>query len=142
MFKRVKPTYEHNSGVDHPDKQCINTRVSEYLRKYGTGQLEKLPTDTRQEIKDDRSDDEKLAEGRLVPGLGTDALDVMMEMDRQRERLAEIESAIDETSADFKKFQKAKSILDNPNASDDAKYDAYRIIAELENKGRVTRARD
>lgn len=138
----IKTAFEYNDGVDHPDLQHVNTRVSEYLRKYGTGQIDKIPQDTRQEITDNRTPDQMLAEGEMVPGLGTDDLDVMQELSRMRERYVAAIEAINMDKSDKNKFDKAMKVINDKNASYEAQMDAYRILEELEQKGKITRARD
>lgn len=143
MFRKLNDEelqFDKCSSVLHPEYQHFDTEVSAYLRKYGTGALEKLPTDTRSEVTDERTTDEMLAEDEMVASLGTDELDILMEFDRKK---ADFEAAfkdIELTKKQSQKFQKAMKILEDKNASDDAKFDAYRILNEL--KERVTRTRD
>lgn len=141
MFKRIPVrSYEQNNGIAHPDYESRNTRVSEYLRKYGTGKLENLPRDTRPEVVDDRSVDEMLDDD-FVDGLGTDELDVLAKLDEAKERFAKMADTIRETKANRVKFDNAMKVLNDMNSSRDARMDAYRILEELEQKHLVTRAR-
>lgn len=141
MFKKLKEL-QYNTVDEklHPEHQTFDTSVSYYLRKYGTGQLEQLPFDSRREITDDRSVEQMLDDDGLVAGLGTDDLDVLMELDRKRE---DFENAIQEIELTKKQkvvFDRAMSVLKDPNASIDAKRDAYDLLDELKEKVTRTRA--
>lgn len=141
MFKRLKDLqYNTVDEKKHPEHQTFDTSVSYYLRKYGTGQLEQLPFDNRREITDDRTVDQMLDDDGLVAGLGTDDLDVMMELDRKREDFENAFQEIDLTQKQKQKFDKAMKILKDPNSSVELRQDAYAILDELKDK--VTRARD
>lgn len=143
MFKRLKPSEFQFNKTDsklHPEHQVFDTSVSYYLRKYGTGQLENLPVDTRSEIKDDRTTDEMLDDDGLIDGIGLDDLDVLMELDKKREDFEAAFKDIELTKQQKAKFDKAMKILSDNDSSVDAKRDAYAILDEL--KDRVTRTRE
>lgn len=143
MFKRLKHDelqYDLCDSKLHPEHQTFDTTVSYYLRKYGTGQLESLPFDNRREINDDRTPDQMLADDGLVDGLGTDDLDIMMELERKREDFENAFQEIELTQKQKLKFDKAMKILKDPNSSVELRQDAYSILDELKDK--VTRARD
>lgn len=143
MFKRLKKDelqFEKLDSKLHPEHQVFDTSVSYYLRKYGTGQLENLPVDTRSEIKDDRTIDEMLDDDGLIDGIGLDDLDVLMELDKKREDFEAAFKDIELTKQQKAKFDKAMKILSDNDSSVDAKRDAYAILDEL--KDRVTRTRE
>lgn len=140
MFDRIKGSFEKNSGKRHKDYESRNTSVSEYLRKYGTGKLETLPTDTRPEVNDDRSSDDMLND-EFVEGLGTDELDVLMKIDENKERFQKAIDEVSLTKAQRVKFDNAMKVLNDRNSSTESLRDAYRVLDELEEKGKVKRAR-
>lgn len=143
MFRHLKPSeYQYNNSDSklHPEHQTFDTSVSYYLRKYGTGQLESLPVDTRSEIKDERTVDEMLDDDGLVDGIGLDDLDVLMELERKSSDFDAAFKDIELTKKQKEKFDKAMKILKDNDASLDAKRDAYAILDEL--KDRVTRTRE
>lgn len=140
MFRREKlnpARLEHNSGVLHPEHQSVNTSVSEYLIKYGSGKIDSMPTDTRTEFNDDRSDEVKLKEGDDFP-LGTEELDVLEKLNSMADRLEEINTEVELSKTEKSKFDKAVAVLKDDNSSYEAKSDAYRILRELESKGKVS----
>lgn len=141
MFKREKPVYESNSLLEHEDRQVTNTRVSEYLRKYGQGKIDSMPTDSRSEVVDDREPDQML-DDEFVDGIGTDELDVMAELDRMKERYQAAQADISATQKQKEAFDAAVKILNDPNSSTDKVREAYSVLEELEKKGKIARARD
>lgn len=143
MFRRLKQSelqFNKCSSKIHPEHQTFDTSVSYYLRKYGTGQLEQLPFDNRREINDERTPDQMLNDDGLVDGLGTDDLDIMMELERKREDFENAFQEIELTQKQKQKFDKAMKILKDPNSNVELRQDAYAILDELKDK--VTRARD
>lgn len=143
MFKRLKDSEMQFDKTDtklHPEHQVFDTTVSYYLRKYGTGQLEQLPFDTRREVKDDRTDEDMLNDDGLIDGLGTDDLDVLMELERKRDAFEAAFKDIELTKAQKQKFDKAMQILSNNDSSLESKQDAYEILEELKDKVTRTRA--
>lgn len=142
MFKRMNPNdrmFEPIDSAKHPDYQSVNTRVSEYLRKYGQGKIDSMPTDTRPEIQDTRTVDEMLADPHSELGLGTEEADALIEFQSYEQRFKDAQAAVDANAKDMEKFQSAMDVLNNPNSSDDARRDAYRILDELERKGKIVR---
>lgn len=133
--------YEPNDGILHSEHESRDTRVSEYLRKYGQGKIDVMPTDNRPQVVDDRSDDEKISDP-FVPSLGTDELDVFQQLEANREKFQAAQADIDMTKKDRVRFDNAIKIINDNNASIDAQRDAYRILEELERKGKVSRVRD
>lgn len=143
MFSRnVNTTFEKNSGIPHPEHEVRNTRVSEYLRKYGQGKIDSLPTDNRPMVNDTRSTDEKLDHPDVTDRFGADPLDVMMELDRKKEDFEKAFEEIELTSKQKERFDAAKKVLENPNSSYEQKSDAHRILEELQESKKVTRTRD
>lgn len=138
MFRRdFKRSFEVNSGVLHPEHESRNTRVSEYLRKYGQGKIDNLPQDNRPEVIDSRTVDEKLDDGPLMPGLGTDELDVMAELSRMKDKWNNAVTDIETTKKDKQKFDAAVKVINDKNASYQQQRDAFRILEELEKKGKI-----
>lgn len=133
--------YEPNDGILHSEHESRDTRVSEYLRKYGQGKIDVMPTDSRPQVVDDRSDDEKISDP-FVPSLGTDELDVFQQLEANREKFQAAQADIEMTKKDRVRFDNAIKIINDDNASIDAQRDAYRILEELERKGKVSRVRD
>lgn len=140
MFKKVKPVCEKNSPLEHPEHQFTNTRVSEYMRKYGQGKIDVLPTDSRPEVNDPRTPEEMLEDG-FEPGLGTDELDVIQQLDELRDRYNAAVADIKATEKQKAQFDEAVKVLNDPNASYQQMSHAYSILQELERKGKITRAR-
>lgn len=142
MFSRnIKTTFEHNSGVLHHEHEVRNTRVSEYLRKYGQGKIDSMPTDTRPTITDNRSTDEKLDNPDVTDRLGTEQLDVLLEVDRLRERFEKAFADIELTQKQKEKFDAAVKVLNDRNSSYEQIQDASRILSQLEEDKKITRAR-
>lgn len=142
-FKRIKSnSFERNSGLVHKDYQVHETRVSDYLRKYGTGHADpsRMPQDRRPEVNDQRDVDDMLGDG-FEPQLGTDDLDVLMEIDRNKERFAKMREDIELNAKQRESFDAAMKILNDPNSSTHEREKAYEVLKELEQKGKVTRAR-
>lgn len=142
MFKRIKCNSEFNDGIAHPDHEERNTRVSEYLRKYGQGKLEVLPTDNRPQVEDPRTVDEMLAGDNNEISMADDELDIITRLQDASDHFQEVFAEIELTKQQKEKFDNAVKVLNDPNASTEKKVDAYRILDELESKGKVTRARD
>lgn len=137
MFDREKPVFERNSGELHPEHQCVSTRVSEYLIKYGQGKLDKMPNDTRQEIQDDRTVDQMLEDDDPTLSLGTEELDVLLASQEAAERFEKAQLDIKATQAQRVKFDNAVAVLQDKNASADARRSAYAILAKLEKDGKL-----
>lgn len=137
MFAKRNVKFERVNQVKHPEHVEVNTRVSEYLRKYGSGKIDALPTDNRPEITDNRSDEEKLNDD-FLPEMGTDPVDVMMMLDEHSDKLKAAVEEIELTKKQRVQFENAVKVLDDPNSSLEARQDAYRILSELEKKGKVS----
>lgn len=141
--RNVYPTsFERISTQIHPEHETRNTRVSEYLRKYGQGKIDSLPTDMRSEVHDNRSVDEMLDNpNKIADSLGAEQLDVLVEM---QNRQADYEKALQEvelTKKQRKQFDAAVKVLNDSNASYEQKMDANRILEELYQAKKITRAR-
>lgn len=142
MFSRkINTTFEHNSGIPHKEHEVRNTRVSEYLRKYGQGKIDTMPTDTRPVVNDERSTDEKLDNPDVTDALGVDQLDVMMEIDKHREDFEKAFKDIELTTKQKEKFDAAIKVLKDKNSSYEQVRDAERILTQLEEDKKITRAR-
>lgn len=139
---KEKPVFESVSRDVHPEHQTRNTRVSEYLRKYGQGRIDSMPTDNRPLVTDNRSVDEMLSDpDKLTSSLGTDELDVLVEMQQKADDFEAAFKDIELTRKQKEKFDAAIRVLRDKNASYDQLSDASRIIEELEQAKKVTRAR-
>lgn len=137
MFDREKPVFEKNDGVLHPEHQSVSTRVSDYLIKYGQGKLDKMPNDTRQEIQDDRTVDQMLEDDDPTLAIGTEELDVLLASQEAAERFEKAQLDIKATQAQRVKFDNAVAVLQDKNASADARRSAYAILAKLEKDGKL-----
>ena len=129
--KRIKPVgdpldYQNN----HPEYEIRETRVSDYLRRYGTGHIEDLPQNTAPEITDDRTVDEMLSD-EFVPHMSTETVDIMMEIEDNKERFEKAAQEIEMTDAARKKFDAAMAVINNPNSSLESKREAYSILDNL-----------
>lgn len=137
MFKRENPVYENVSSELHPEHQDVNTRVSEYLIKYGQGKLDRMPNDTRQEVQDDRTVDQMLEDDDPTLALSTEELDVLLASQEAAERFEKAQLDIKATQAQRVKFDNAVAVLQDKNASADARRSAYAILAKLEKDGKL-----
>lgn len=141
MFKRLdKISYEQLDDALHPEYETRNTRVSEYLRKYGQGKIDTLPTDNRPTVQDDRSTDEMLQDG-FEPSLGTEQLDVLLEFEAKKEDFMKMQEDIEMTQKDKESFDAAVKIINDANSSQQDKFNAYEVLEELQKKCKVIRAR-
>lgn len=138
-YKKFPPVGEKNSGINHPEYEVRETRVSDYLRRYGTGKIEDLPTTSAPEVHDDRTVDEML-DSEFEPSLGTETVDVLMEIERNKERFEKAAAAIEASKTDKKRFDDAISVLRDGDAPYARKVEAYQILQELEDKGMIVRA--
>lgn len=143
MFRRdIKPRLEHNSGIMHPEHEERNTRVSEYLRKYGQGKIDSMPTDNRPVVNDSRSVDEMLEDSDITNHMGTDQLDAIMELDRKKADFEYAFADIELTKKQKEKFDAAVKVLNDRNSSYEQRKDAERILNELQDAKKVKRVRD
>lgn len=136
----MKKVYEHVNKTRHPEYEVKETRVSDYLRKYGTGSVEDLPQSSAPEIKDDRTVEEML-ESEFEPSMATETVDILMEIERNKERFEAAISAMELNEKQKKEFDDAVRVLDDANATTDQKREAYSILQELKDAGKITRAR-
>lgn len=142
MFKRSKPVFEpHGANLPHEDYEVVQTRVSDYLRRYGTGQIEAMPQDTRPEIHDERLVDEMLNSDQFEPGLGTDQLDIIMEIEKNRSKFEAAIAEMELTQKQREEFDAAVKILNDANSSVNAREDAYKLLRELEQSGKLKKPR-
>lgn len=140
MYKHRKPVYERVSSERHADFEVKDTRVSDYLRKYGTGHIDDFPTTSAPEVHDDRSEEEML-NSEFEPSMATETIDILMEIDRNKDRFKAAVDEIELTEKQKKDFNDAMDALDDPNSPLDRKREAYSILQELMNSGKVSRAR-
>lgn len=142
MFKRISHTPSPVDQRLHPEHETRNTRVSEYLRKYGQGKIDSLPKDNRPEVTDERDTDSMLDGSSIVDRLDADQLDVMLELDAMADRYQAALADMELTQKQKSKFDKAIKVLQDKNASYEQRMDANRILDELEKTQKMTRARD
>lgn len=131
---RIKPVCEVLDYKNkHKDFEIKETRVSDYLRRYGTGHIEDVPQNTAPEVRDDRTVEQMLEEP-FVEHLSTEPVDVIMLIDANRERFEKAFKELELTKTQHKRFKDALSVINNPNASHDSKREAYSILEELSDK--------
>lgn len=142
---RLEPSnyaFEEVIQQKHKEHETRNTRVSEYLRKYGTGRIDMMPTDRRPEIKDNRTSDEMLTDvDKLTNNLGTEELDVLLEMQNKREDFESAFADIELTNKQKEQYDAAMKILNDKNSSYEEQVNAVAILEELKAAEKVTRAR-
>lgn len=143
MIPKTKLQYEEVDSTKHLEHQERNTRVSEYLKKYGVGKLEDLPTDKRPTITDERSVDEMLDDvrGGMVDLLSFDELDALSEFNSRKEEFEKMRAEIELTEKQSLTFDRAMSVLNSANASRDDKQEALAVLEELQKSGKVTHTR-
>lgn len=143
MIPKTKNMYEKVDDTKHLEHQERNTRVSEYLKKYGVGKLEDLPTDNRPTITDERTVDEMLDDerGGKVDLLAFDELDALSEFNSRKEEFEKMRAEIDLTEKQSLSFDRAMSVLNSANASRDDKQEALAVLEELQKSGKVTHTR-
>ena len=143
MFKRIKPSFEKNSGILHKDYQVRETRVSDYMRKYGTGHADPnlMPQDRRVEVTDEREVDDMLDMDSFEPSLGTDELDVLSIIESNRDKFAKMVEDIKMTKRQRIEFDDAMKVLNDVNATYESKQKALSVLDELEQKKVISRAR-
>lgn len=140
--QNFKPQCDKLDTTLHLEHETRNTRVSEYLRKYGQGKIDSLPTDTRPEVRDSRTDEEKINEPlSATDSLAADQLDVMLELQENAKRFEDAFAEIELTKQQKEKFDAAIKVLKDSNSSFEQKMDAERILDELEQSHKLTRAR-
>ena len=141
MFEKRKPIYEKLSLKEHPEHQEVNTSVAEYLRKYGQGKIDAMPTDPRPEVEDSRTVDEMLDSNEFEPSLGTDELDVLAELERMRAAYNNAEADLKATEKQKEAFDNAVKIINDNNSSTAERAEAFEVLKDLEAKGKIKRAR-
>lgn len=141
MFKRIKCAKQVIEQDLHPEHQNRDTTVSSYLMKYGQGKIDEMPSDSRPEIKDNRSVDEMLEEGDPF-GLGTEELDVLTALQDSADKWNTVRSEAIQNKNDRTKFENAVKVLNDENASLEAKRHAYSIIDKLDRDGKLEYVED
>lgn len=141
--RNIYPTsFDRVNSLLHPDHESRNTRVSEYLRKYGQGKIDTLPTDNRPVVTDNRSVDEMLDNpNKVADSLGSEQLDVLLEMQNKQSDYEQALKDIELTKKQRESYDAAIKVLNDSNASYDQKMDAHRILEELIQAKKVTRVR-
>lgn len=151
--KRVKPIYENiDYKSNHPEYEIKETRVSDYLRRYGTGHIDDVPQNRAPEVANERVTtamdtilDKKANEvarskafevlneetDGFVPHMSTETVDVLEEIEANKERFEKALKDIELTKTASKRYRDALSVINNPNASTDAKREAYSILNGL-----------
>lgn len=142
MFKRLPKTTENCTYKVHPEHENRNTRVSEYLRKYGQGKIDQLPQDYRATVTDSRTTDQMLDSTDPEPTMATEELDILCQIQNAKERFAKMDSDIKFTKKQKDRFDNAIRVINDSNATYDQKQEALRVLDQLEADGLVTRARD
>lgn len=138
-YCKVKSVYQELDYENHPEYEIKETRVSDYLRKYGTGHIEDLPTSSAPEISDNRSVEQMLDEPE--PHMSAETVDILMEIERNKERFDKAIDELELTTAQKKQFDDAVEAINDPNAPADRRIEAYRVLEDLEKKGKIARAR-
>lgn len=135
-FVKRTPELEKVSQLRHPDFKFTETRVSEFLRLYGSGKIQNLPEDPRPEVVDNRSTDEMLADP-FQPTMATEPVEVLAMF---QEKAADFQKAIDDALLTAKDAQRKDELLEvlNSSTSFDEKQEA---LEELEEIKKRTRAR-
>lgn len=142
MFKRITSIqYEDIDTSLHPEHESRNTRVSEYLRKYGQGKIDSMPVDHRPTVNDTRSVDDML-DSEYEPSLSTEHLDVLLELERKKEDFIKMNEDIEFTTKQRESFDAAVKVVNDSNSSYDDKLKAYEVLEELEKQAKVIRARN
>lgn len=136
----MKRRCEVLSPENHPEYEIKETRVSDYLRKYGTGHIEDLPSSSAPEVVDERSVSEML-DSEFEPHMSTESVDIFMEIDRNKDKFEAAIKELELTKTQKEKFDSAVKVLNDPNSSLDSKREAYSILEELQASGKITRAR-
>lgn len=151
--KRVKPItedldYKHN----HSDYEIKETRVSDYLRRYGTGHIDDVPQTKAPEVSNERVSsamdiilDKKANEVErskafevlneetdgFVPHMSTETIDVLAEIEANKERFENALKDIQLTKTASKRYNDALAVVNNPNAPLDSKREAYSVLESL-----------
>lgn len=136
--RSISRVSEKLSDVRHAEYQNVNTRVSEYLLKYGQGKIDAMPTDNRPEVTDDRTVDQMLDDETPEFDISSDELDVLLEFQKNADKFEQARLAIESSAKDKTAFENAMKVLNDPNSSDEAKRDSYRILEKLNQQGKVT----
>lgn len=140
MYKHRKPVFQPVDPHNHPDYEIKDTRVSDYLRRYGTGHLDDLPQTSAPEISDDRTVDEML-DSDFEPSMSTETVDILMEIEKNKDRFEKAAAELELTKKQRQQYDDAIKVLNDSNAPNDRQREAYSILMELMEKGKVTRVR-
>lgn len=135
----VTPQYEVNSGVEHAERQVVNTRVSHYLRLYATGKISEFPTNgliENRELPEDMRND-LLNRNLPLPELGTDPVEVMGYLAENRERFESLVSDYNLAISDQERYDDAMAVLDDDNSTIEQKAAAVRVLDAIREKARA-----
>lgn len=138
-YEKRKVVFQDLEYENHPEYEIRETRVSDYLRKYGTGHIEDLPTSSAPEITDKRTVDQMLDEPE--PHMSTESVDILIEIEKNKDRFAAAAADLELTLAQKKDFDDAVAALNDPNTPNERRIEAYRVLSDLEKKGKIARAR-
>ena len=141
MYSKIKPVFEQVDDHLHPEYEIKSTRPSDYLRKFGTGKIEDLPRSSAPEVSDGRSVEQMLEDPADLDHMSTETVDVLMEIEANKEKFTSALQARDLSARDKEDFDAAVSVLNDPNSSSERKREAYAILEELYNDGKITRTR-
>lgn len=133
---REKPVFERNSGVNHPDYEIKETRVSDFLRRFGTGHIDDLPTTSSPEISDDRTVDEMLSDP-FVPHMSNESVDILSMIEENKDRFDAAFHELELTKSQHKKFKEALSAIKDPNCPFERKREAYSVLEKLSADGKL-----
>jgi hypothetical protein len=138
-LRTVKPVYEVNSGVEHPEHQVINTRVSHYLRLYATGKINEFPTNglaENPELPQDLRND-LLNRNLPLPEIGTDPVEVMDYLAKNRSHYEDLIKDYNLCLSDKEKYDEAMSVINSKDASPEAIDQAVRVLEAIKEKARA-----
>lgn len=128
---------EHNSDIEHKEKQNVDTSVAHMFEKFRTGRIEDLPTTRVPEMPEDTRTDEEMLNDDFTPGLGTDPIELMNRYAALRESLEKDFAEFKSKKKDQKKYKDALSVIDNPQSTPEARARAYQTLDALRKNARA-----
>lgn len=137
--KIVDPHYEENSGVEHPEHQVINTRVSHYMRLYATGKISEFPTNGLRENPElpEGLRKDLLNRNLPLPEHGTDPVEIMDYLNSNRDRLESLVQDYNLAISDRQRYDNAMSVINDPNSTPEQISVAVRMLESIEKKARA-----
>lgn len=138
-FVNRAPQLERVSKQPHPDFQFVETRVSEFLRLYGSGKIQNLPEDPRPEVQDNRSTDEMLADP-FQPTMATEEVEILAMF---QEKAEDFEKAMQDAILTHKDQERAEELLNILKNSTDfeEKQSAYDELEEIKSRSRARQSK-